>query len=96
MTDLKTGRAFKVARLILKSMQRRISAEECDELHGWSLKKENFKLYKELTDSDKIMEAVHELSSVDTEAAWQKIKDKIYTEAIEDATEAATPNNGKS
>ena len=70
--------AFRIAELIKKHLQQRLSAAEENELAGWlSSDVQNQKLFEELTDEYKLAKELAFFQSLSTEAARDKINRKI-------------------
>lgn len=75
--------AFRIAELIKKHLQQRLSAAEENELAGWlSSDVQNQKLFEELTDEYKLAKELAFFQSLSTEAARDKINRKIPSSPV--------------
>lgn len=79
MKDQQVERASRIASLIVKRMQDSLSPQEHAELEQWlSEDSENFLLYEELMDENKLGAELEELQSIDHESAYQRLSDRFF------------------
>src|SRR2546430_692611 len=78
MNEEHVGKASHIASLIIRRMQGKLTTEEWTELDAWVQENgENFLLYEELMDEDKLGEALHELNTINNDAAFEKLSQKL-------------------
>ena len=81
MNEQQVGKASRIASLIVRNMQDSLTSNERHELNAWLQEDgENFLLYEELMDDDKLGEALDELHAIKTENAYEKLYQKLFTE----------------
>ena len=80
MNEQQVGKASRIASLIVGNMQHNLTSEERQELDAW-LKEggENFLLYEELMDEEKLGEALDEMHAIDQESAYAKLSQRILS-----------------
>lgn len=79
MNEQQVGKASRIATLIVGNMQDSLTTDEKQELNAWLQEDgENFLLYEELMDDDKLGEALDELHSIDPETAYEKLSQKLF------------------
>lgn len=79
MKDQQVERASRIASLIVKRMQDSLSPQEQAELEAWLHEdSENYLLYEQLMDENKLGADLEELQSIDHEAAYQRLSDRFF------------------
>jgi transmembrane sensor len=79
MKDQQVERASRIASLIIRRMQDSLSPQEQAELDAWLHEdSENFLLYEELMDENRLGADLDELQSIDHEAAYQRLSDRFF------------------
>jgi ferric-dicitrate binding protein FerR (iron transport regulator) len=79
MKDNQVERASRIASLILKRMQDTLSPQENAELEAWLHENsENYLLYEEFMDQNKLGSDLDELQSIDHEAAYQRLAARLF------------------
>lgn len=79
MKEQQVERASRIASLILKRMQDTLSPQENAELEAWLHEdSENFLLYEEMMDENKLGAQLEELQSIDHESAYQRVAAQFF------------------
>lgn len=79
MKDQQVERASRIASLIVKRMQDSLSPQEQAELEAWLHEdSENYLLYEELMDENKLGAGLEELQSIDHEAAYERLSERFF------------------
>jgi ferric-dicitrate binding protein FerR (iron transport regulator) len=80
MNEQQVGKASRIASLIVRNMQDNLTTDERHELNAWLQEDgENFLLYEELMDDDKLGEALDQLHAINAESAYEKLYQKLFT-----------------
>jgi transmembrane sensor len=78
MNEQLVGKASHIATLIIRHMQDSITDDERTELESWLREDgENYLLYEELMDDEKLGRALDEMHSVDYDAAYEQLSQKL-------------------
>jgi ferric-dicitrate binding protein FerR (iron transport regulator) len=79
MKDQQVERASRIASLIVKRMQDSLSQKEQAELDAWLHEdSENFLLYEELMDENRLTGDLAQLQSIDHESAYQRLAGRLF------------------
>jgi len=82
MNEQQVSQASRIASLIVKRVQEKLTSDEKEELDAWLQEdKGNAQLFEELTDNSRLSEAIDELNVYDTEAAYVRLSGKIFGQA---------------
>ena len=82
MNEQQVGKASRIASLIVGNMQHNLTNEERQELNTWLQEGgENFLLYEELMDEEKLGEALDEMHAIDQESAYAKLSQRLLSNA---------------
>ena len=72
--------SFYIASLIVKQLKGELTNAEQQDLNKWlAASKQNRDLFRQLTDTDELEREIKELDDIDTEAAWQRIEQRMLT-----------------
>jgi transmembrane sensor len=83
MNEQQVEKASHIASLIVRNMQDNLTNEERHELQTWLQEgSNNFLLFEELMDEDKLGEALDELHAIDHHIAFEKLSQKIFEQQI--------------
>src|SRR5262245_264436 len=78
MNEQQVGKASQIATLIIRRMQHRLTDEERSELETWLQEDgENYLLYEELMDEEKLGAALDELHTIDHNVAYEQLSQKL-------------------
>lgn len=79
MNEQQVGKASRIAALIVGNMQDKLSTDERQELNTWLQEDgENFLLYEELMDEDKLGASLDELYTIDPDMAYERLSQKLF------------------
>lgn len=82
MKEHQVEKASRIASLIVKQMRDAISPQEQAELEAWLREdSENYLLYEELTDENKLSAQLEELQSIDHETAYRRLSSQLFPSA---------------
>ncbi|OQP38716.1 hypothetical protein A4H97_18530 [Niastella yeongjuensis] len=80
MNEQQTEKGFYIASLILGDLQNRLNPTERQELETWLQENgDNYKLYEDLLDQEKLGNDLNELQSYDPDAAFERLSPRIFT-----------------
>jgi ferric-dicitrate binding protein FerR (iron transport regulator) len=78
MNEQQVGKASHIASLIIRRMQNRLTDDEWTELETWLQEDgENYLLYEELMDEEKLGAALDDLHTIDHNMAYEKLSQKL-------------------
>src|SRR5690348_10794685 len=78
MNEQQVGKASHIATLIIRRMQHKLTDEERSELETWLQEDgENYLLYEELMDEEKLGAALDELHTIDHHVAYEQLSQKL-------------------
>lgn len=79
MNEQQTEKGLYIASLILGDLQNRLTPTEKQELDNWLLENgDNYKLYEDLQDQEKLGNDLNELQSYNPDLAYEKLSQKIF------------------
>jgi ferric-dicitrate binding protein FerR (iron transport regulator) len=79
MNEQQVGKASRIAALIVGNMQDKLTNDEQRELNTWLQENgDNFLLYEELMDEDRLGEALDELHAIDPDLAFERLSQKLF------------------
>lgn len=82
MNEQQMGKASHIAALILADMQDRLSTEERQELNAWLQENsDNYILYEELMDEEKLGNDLYELNTYDYNQAYERLAQRLFPHA---------------
>lgn len=80
MNEQHIEKASYIATLILGDLKDRLTPAERQELETWLQENDdNYRLYEELTDQDKLVNDLNELKTFDPQQAYERLSQKIFT-----------------
>jgi transmembrane sensor len=78
MNEQQVGKASHIASLIIRRMQNKLTDEEWAELETWLQEDgENYLLYEELIDQEKLGAALNDLHAIDHDIAYERLSQKL-------------------
>ena len=82
MNEQLVSKASRIASLIVKRVQEKLTIGENDELEAWLAEDyKNTQLFEELTDNSRLTAAMDEMNTYDNEVAYERLSGKLFQHA---------------